>query len=265
MKATFKVKVLNPETPPVPPFVGTRLVIRTSDTQRTFGFTNLVLGDGHANVTVDWGDGTVETLTSISKITHDYAATGEYEVRISDDLKSLSVSASMSGSPFYDEYPKLVKRVHSNAQSLTKTGLSFLARCINLTSVDLGDSAITAFQVHTFAFCESLTAYRLPKGLTSLGTQVFRACPRLTSVDLPQGISQLTSMSFRDCTALTGDIALPFVSDIAANETNAPFAGCPNITAFHFAAKNESAIRASEGFLSDPTLGTKTAHVLFDL
>ena len=250
---------------PLPPFVGTRIAIRTTDTQRTFGFTNLVLGDGHANVTVDWGDGKVETFASISKVTHDYAATGEYEVRISDDLKSLSVSASMSGSPFYDEYPKLVERVHSNAQSLTKTGLSFLARCTNLTSVDLGDSAIAAFQVHTFAFCESLTAYRLPKGLTSLGTQMFRACPRLTSVNLPEGITDLTSMSFRDCTALSGDIALPFVSNITTDETNAPFVGCPNITAFHFAAQNESAIRASEGFRTDPTLGTGSAVCVFDL
>ena len=45
--------------------------------------------DGAMGVTVDWGDGTRETVAEIDNLVHDYPAAGAYVVTISDDVDEL--------------------------------------------------------------------------------------------------------------------------------------------------------------------------------
>ena len=44
---------------------------------------------GHSSVTVDWGDGTTDTIANSTSASHTYTAGGTFRVRVSDDLWSL--------------------------------------------------------------------------------------------------------------------------------------------------------------------------------
>jgi len=68
-----------------------------------------------------------------------------------------------------------------------------------------------------------------------------------------------------DDTSLETFYAPKIKSCLAGSDTNLPFQNCPALTAIHFAAANESAIKASAAYQADPKLGAANAEVLFDL
>ena len=95
MKATFKVKVLQGETPPEPSFVGTRITIDVPAETLRWGANSLTLDAGSSGITIDWGDGTVETFTgSVSRHVHNYERPGIHKVTISDDVRTIMLSTT---------------------------------------------------------------------------------------------------------------------------------------------------------------------------
>ena len=56
---------------------------------------------GTYNYEVDWGDGTVETVTTYNGGTHAYASTGTYEVKISGDFSGFEYGNTSSS---YKDY-----------------------------------------------------------------------------------------------------------------------------------------------------------------
>lgn len=95
----------------------------------------------------------------------------------------------------------------------------------------------------------------------------FSGCSRLASVDIRESeLSYLSRACFENCTALTGELYFPKVNRLAGVVPKLPFTGCTGgITKIHFAAANEESIRASAQYQADPTLGSGTAEVVFDL
>lgn len=179
--ATFRIKVLAASVPPAPPFTGTSLTIRTTDTARQFGIYSAKLADGHAGVTLDWGDGTVETIGGdILQRTHDYAAAGTYVIRISDDIADVRYTGHYDPEYLFGKYRELPVAFHSNAAALTTVGPMALGGCLNLTSVDIRDAAVTGLAEGPFAHCTALAGEphfpHVCQFIRSTRTQPFEGC-----------------------------------------------------------------------------------------
>ena len=70
-------------------FDGTELLLEATDASSRALIVAGSLSQGRSSVTVDWGDGTVDTVRgSIRNLTHEYGRKGAYRVRISDDIRS---------------------------------------------------------------------------------------------------------------------------------------------------------------------------------
>ena len=101
------------------------------------GIYSAPLADGHDTVTIDWGDGTVERVPLVWKLIHTYAAPGTYEARISDDVKSISMSAERAVNEFNKKCSEQFRAFRSDAtllKELTRFGFAFSP---NLTTLDV--------------------------------------------------------------------------------------------------------------------------------
>ena len=96
--------------PPVPPSPkGTRFTVRAGADALTFGIYAANVAEGSESARVDWGDGqsSVVNAGEFSELLHTYAAPGDYEVFISDDIDSLTLQNGSSGVWAVD-YPAMV-------------------------------------------------------------------------------------------------------------------------------------------------------------
>lgn len=80
-----------PEEPGVNPLAMT-LVVNTNNATGTQVQLPLSVGGGLVNVDVDWGDGTVETITTSGFALHTYASDGTYTISISGTLSKFGGS-----------------------------------------------------------------------------------------------------------------------------------------------------------------------------
>lgn len=215
MKITVKTQLLSA----APPFVGTRLGIEIDepiDGKYLYGLYSAQLADGCDSVTVDWGDGKTETVAELSRLVHEYDAPGRYEVKVSDEVKTLVLSALSD----QEGYPalKIIRQLTSIVCNATK--------------------------------------------LTSFGRNFCNAATSLHTLDLSQSpVSILGALAFSGCTALPSEVRLRPVTTLPANA----FKGCSQIGVLHFATSSEAVITSSTGYKSDPTFGTGTAILKFDL
>ena len=242
MKATFKVKVLQGETPPVPQFVGTRITIEVPPDTLRWGFQSATLAEGSTALTIDWGDGTVETLSgTITRPVHDYAAAGRYTVEISDDIQAFAPSST--GGDVKTVYAPMIRAYECLTAKVTTLGSFSMVGLANMTVLDLRRTSIEA-----------------------IGASAFQNCTALESLDgLPQGLRKLSNMCFKSCTGITGKVYLPCVDTLSGTSaSSAPFIGCTGITEIHFAEANRAAIESSQIYQIDNHLGAANATVVFD-
>ena len=233
MKIICKTTLL----PAEPAFVGTTVGIRVPEDHLTWGYrTALPVGDSY---TVDWGDGTVETIAATSGVRHNYAEPGDYTVRFADELVALGLSNATGELNKY--FAPMIRTVSSNAAALTTLVMQCFRNCINVESVDLRDS-----------------------GLTYLETGAFYGCLWLTDLSfLPPGITGLASFVFEGCTTLI-DATLPSVDKLDWSAGQSPaFSNCTGLREIRFSRANESAITSSAAYRADPTLGAANATVKF--
>ena len=54
-----------------------------------------------------------------------------------------------------------------------------------------------------FAFCTSLSSFKLPEGVSTLLYDTFRGCTSLSTVILPASLTSVSATAFSGCTALT--------------------------------------------------------------
>ena len=203
------------------PFKGSIIDITVGD-QRLFGINQIHRANGHTSMTVDWGDGTVETIPdpSVENIEHEYATAGNYEVKVSDDVALLTVIGAPESVEKATLYAPLVTGFRCNAEALT-----------------------------------------------FLGPLTFVGCDNLRTVDVRRSEIQRLVVPFIDCTSLSGELYFPKVSQLIANAGRSfTFQGCTGgITKIHFPAASAETIGTCKMFTNDPTLGTGTAEVVFDL
>ena len=66
----------------------------------------------------------------------------------------------------------------------------------NLYSIDFGDAKLTNIDNFAFRFCERLTSFTIPEGVTYLGRYAFYNCASLESVTLPESIEYVGEFAF---------------------------------------------------------------------
>lgn len=168
-----KVKII---ASPAPPFVGTRLGIRIVD-DADFAFYKATLADDSTAVRIEWGDGMSVELPAdqLSAVSHSYPGPGEYEIRISDDIKSVSFTGTGLD---YVRTAAMIRSFSTTGTKLRTLNIRAFKGCVNLVSVDLSAAFVSTFQPGVFENCTGLSGIvRLDSVATLQGNvQPFNGC-----------------------------------------------------------------------------------------
>ena len=155
--------------------------------------------------TIDWGDGTVETMTITKdtygfKLAHNYVA-GSYKIELYDVERDYSMVGDGANTKSLISPKESVKRVvlGDGVVSITKAAFS---ECTSLTSVYIPKS-VTSIEYWTFWRCYSLTSIYIPESVTSIGDSAFVYCESLKSIYIPEGVTTIYNRVFYKCTSLT--------------------------------------------------------------
>ena len=196
--------------------------LTTSDTS---SFT--LLSSGIVNYEVDWGDGTVETLTT-NNPTHTYSSAGEYTIKITP----------AEGSTYRPDFDNAIS--DTSIASVSGTGGSQLGTRLerswygasNMTSfsADIDTSGVTNFR-DAWRDCSSLTSFPLLN--TSNGIDFDNAwynCSGLTSFPL---LNTSNGIDFKsawiNCSGLT---SFPQLDTSSGTDFFATWQNCTGLTTF---------------------------------
>lgn len=127
--------------------------------------------------TIDWGDGTVESVsvTTYSNFTHTYAAKGKYRI----DLKPSSGTFYLGG----------------NSNNYCVLGpTSDRGNVINaLYQAEIGTKRMTTLQAYAFYYCRGLVRAYIPKTITTIGAYSFGYCYGIRSIEFEDS-SKVTTL-----------------------------------------------------------------------
>ena len=193
---------------PAPTEPCTLLTIRTAPGSMAFGFESLTLANGCPSLTLDWGDGTVETFAeTVRERTHTYVAAGLHIIRLSDDIRALQVTGDYDPAYAFARYRLLPVALRSTATRLTSLGSMALAGCTNLISFDVSATPVAQLTEAPLYGCTALTGeLRFPS---------VNAFPRSQSVQPFAGCTGLTRIRF----AAANEAAINATSSYQADPT----------------------------------------------
>lgn len=148
-----------------------------------------------SNITVDWGDSTIEDYSEY--IEHEYSEEGEYTITIT------GVSGIQDG---------LLMSLH------------------NVVEVIIPNN-ITSLPNKVFRYCRNLERVVLPNGISSIGSEFCRGCTNLVELNLPNGISSIGNYFCLDCVNLVKlnlpdgleDIGVYFLAGCGLDEVIFPY------------------------------------------
>ena len=166
------------------------------------------------NVTLNWGDGTVETKgsTSATNYSHTYATNGDYVIKLTVNTGTISFVGSASyaiyGATNTTNYHNgtRIRRVEIG-NNVTSVGKYAFRYCYSIISITI-PSTVTSIGESAFAYCTSLTSITIPSGVTSIGNNTFQYCYSLTSITIPSGVTSIGNNAFAYCTSFTS-ITIP--------------------------------------------------------
>ena len=221
-------------TPPEPELEWWELEVTTTAANQ-----NMTIDfDGPVNMTIDWGDGTVETTTNTT-ITHTYSSAGTYTLKLQGMASRISFNNADANARLTG-----ILSVVQGISGLTSFASTF-EDCGNLTgSIPAGlfdnNTLVTDFDA-TFWGCSGLTG-SIPAGLFDNNTQVttfymtFNGCSGLTG-SIPAGLFDNNTLvtifhgTFWNCSGLTGSIpAGLFDYNTQVTEFRSTFHGCSGLT-----------------------------------
>ena len=158
---------------------------------------------GTFNAGVDWGDGTIETITTYNGFSHEYAAIGDHTISITGTFPNIYFNNG-------GDKLKIKKVLNLGAVGWTRLNNAFFG-CTNLTEFTAGstDTANTSTMQTMFLNCSGLTSLDVSTfDTSSVGniSYMFQGCSGLTSLDLSAfDTSSVATMlrMFNNCNALT--------------------------------------------------------------
>ena len=167
-----------------PPVVReTRIRIKLDDPESlTWGIRKLTLAEGRERAVVDWGDGTTTEVTASGSQEHIYAQTGEYEVRISDDLSQLQCLMRGGTSMYQRVYAPMIREFSSDAALLTNFGVDGFYRAVNLSTLQCEESGVSDLGRWTLQYCTGLVGrLDLPR-VNTIATESFSGSTGITEL-----------------------------------------------------------------------------------
>ena len=143
---------------PEPAFVGTRLGVEVPPEMAGFGIYSATLAEGSTGITVDWGDDTPPQFVTSDDfpLVHTYAAAGRYEIRLSDDIAALAVSAATSSA--VGAYMPFLIDVEMSAKRLVELAHLCFYECVNLVEFTAPDNNIAKIGRIAFMDCGKLVS-----------------------------------------------------------------------------------------------------------
>ena len=189
----------------------------------------------NTTITIDWGDGTVDEVTSTSNATktfpHTYSSTGSYVVKIiSTGNYYFSGSSSSSSRTFgtNDNYQYAVTRVRLSNQVNRIIDYTFYYAQA-LRELTISESLTYASATYEFYSCYSLKIITLPKTIASgsIGSYFIYNCRTLETVIIPSTCSftSLGTYSFYN----NGELKNVTISDKITTLYNQAFGYCSNL------------------------------------
>ena len=120
-------------------------------------------------ITINWGDGVSETITSGNEFIHKYKDNQKYWI------------------------------------SLSGGNITALSRSNDLDTINIDILIIGANckGVSMFGICYSLKLIVIPEGIKSISNKAFSNCPSLVSIVIPDGVTDIYSSAFNNCYSLT--------------------------------------------------------------
>lgn len=176
--------------------------------------------------TVDWGDGTTETVSGAFTSKHNYNDSGVFEITIDG---AITLSSELLPDKTQAKY--LTDALLCNITSL---GGAF-AYCSSLASVSIPDgvTSINTFVTPAFACCSSLSSISIPNSVTNIvNGNMFYCCSSLTLVSIPNSITSMGGYDFANCPLLTSIIIPESVTSIGSYD----FQYCHSLTSLKIPA-----------------------------
>lgn len=193
-----------------------------------------MLGLGvNGTVTVDWGDGTSPTTLTGSNIgtavytpAHDYAAAGEYVIKLSVDGTAGFVGAggtnagasilrySASADNRNSAYRNAVKKIEVG-DGISALGGGAFTNAYSLRAISL-PTTVTSIGSSAFNGCLGLRFLAIHRNASSIGLNVFFNCNTLQHICLPGNASAIHNGLASQCYALA-DMTLPSIAIINNN------------------------------------------------
>ena len=164
-----------------------------------YGFT----GDTTVGVTINWGDGTTETVTDVGNITktHTYESIGDYIITIANE----QIITLGYGSENYTIYDTMVRKIEIG--NMVRIPTFAFYRHFALESITI-PKTVTSIGSSAFYLCSSLKSITIPNSVISIGSSVFANCSTLESITIPKTVTSIGSSAFDGCSALE-DITMP--------------------------------------------------------
>ena len=168
------------------PFVGTKIKISVLDSLK-FKIRVLVLAEGHDKIAIEWGDGSTQFLNKTStSVEHDYPSTGDYIIKLSDDVKHICIGFPNGESEYHTIYAPMVRGFSSNAtQLLLIPGFGF-HNCVNLQCFDVAKSGVKSILSESFKNCASLSGELFFPKVNELNgdssSMPFAGCTKITAI-----------------------------------------------------------------------------------
>lgn len=145
--------------------------------------------------TVDWGDGTTETVSGAFTSKHNYNDSGVFEITI-DGAITLSSDGLL---PDLTQAKYLTDAFLSNNATI---GDKAFVNCSSLVSVTIPDGT-TSITASCFSICTALKYITIPGSVTSINSNGLNYCSSLTIVTIPDSVTSIYANAFSNCASLT--------------------------------------------------------------
>ncbi|MDE6318029.1 MAG: leucine-rich repeat domain-containing protein, partial [Muribaculaceae bacterium] len=140
------------------------------------------------------------------------------------------------------EFPQVLNKIGSNAfwgsaitslelpASVTTVSLSAFKNCLELTTADLSNTAMTVIGGSLFEGCAKLSDVKFPKNVATIGSTSFKGTA-LPSITFPETVTSVGTYAFQSCTALkSADMSKSKFTSVP----NYLFSGCTALTEVYF-------------------------------
>ena len=177
----------------------TRLYIKTA----TKGRMNVPLYFSQTvsqGVTIDWGDGSVTTVSGTGYVntSHTYSNIGEYVITL-NPASGCTLGLGRDSSSYC---------VMGNT---TNNGRVY---CNILQAVEIGKN-VTSISSYAFYYCHSLSSVVIPSNVTSINKNAFCSCYSLSSVVIPSSVKIISERLFSNCYSLSSVVISSSVTHIS--------------------------------------------------